>query len=81
MMYLQESAMTTPTTSAVTPTADKTGQMYKWTLRFEEVSEEVVFSGRVAFSTAGVLGGVVGHRSFKVHGKSFAIVAFWRFIQ
>ena len=67
--------MTTPTTSAVTPTADKTGQTYKWTLRFEEVSEEVVFSGRVAFSV------VVGHKSFREHGEKFAMVAFWRFIQ
>ena len=74
-MYQQESAMTTPTTSAVTPTADKTGQMYKWTLILEEVSVEVVFSGRVVFSA------VVGHKSFRVHGKSFAMVAFWRFIQ
>ena len=73
--------MTTPTTSAVTPTADKTGQTYKWTLRLEEVSEEVVLSGRVAFSTADVLGGVVGHKSVRVHGKSFAMVAFWRYIQ
>ena len=81
LMYQQESAMTTPTTSAVTPTADKTGQTYMWTLRLEEVPKEVVFTGRVAFSTAGVLGGIVGHKSVRVHGKSFAMVAFWRFMQ
>ena len=67
--------MTTPTTSAVTPTEDKTGQMYKCTLRFEDASEEVVLSGRVAFSA------VVGHKSFREHGERLAMVAFWRFIQ